>query len=380
VSARDYYDVLGVPRGADEAEIKKAYRRLALQYHPDRNPDDAVAEEKFKEAAEAYSVLADAEKRARYDRFGHAGVTSAGPGGGPGFNPDIFADFSDILGDIFGFGGGIGGGRRRGGPMRGADLRFDLEIAFEDSYKGTETTIQIPREEHCETCSGSGAAPGTSRETCPQCRGTGQLRYQQGFLVVARTCGQCGGSGQVVRHPCPACRGTGRQTRDRRVTVRIPAGIADGQRLRLHGEGEHGAAGGPPGDLYVVVHVKPHDVFHREDDDLLAEVRVPFPVMALGGAFKVDGPDGPIDVHVSAHTASGTMLTFKAKGMPNVSGRGRGAFHVRLVVDVPRKLSKEQKKLVDQLGKTMAVDHLEATAPDGGRDKPFFEKVKDLFG
>jgi molecular chaperone DnaJ len=380
VNSRDYYEVLGVPRGADESEIKKAYRRLALQYHPDRNPGDATAEEKFKEAAEAYSVLGDTEKRARYDRFGHAGVTGAGPGGGPGFNPDIFADFSDILGDIFGFGGGLGGGRRRGGPMRGADLRFDLEISFEDSYRGTETTIQIPREEQCETCRGSGAAPGTSRETCPQCRGAGQLRYQQGFLVVARTCGQCGGSGQVVRNPCTACRGTGRQTRDRRVTVRIPAGIADGQRLRLHGEGEHGAAGGPPGDLYVVVHVKPHDVFQREDDDLLAEVRVPYPVMALGGTFSIDGPDGRMDVQVPAGTASGTVLTFKSKGMPSVSGRGRGAFHVRLVVDVPRKLTKEQKKLVDGLGKTMPVDHIEATSPDGGRDKPFFEKVKDLFG
>ncbi len=377
MSRRDYYEVLGIERDAGESEIKKAYRRLALQYHPDRNPGDQTAEERFKEAAEAYSVLGDAEKRARYDRFGHAGVTGAGPGAGPGFNPDIFADFSDILGDIFGFGGG---GRRRGGPTRGADLRFDLEIPFEDSYNGAETTIQIPREEHCDTCSGSGSAPGSSRETCPQCRGAGQLRYQQGFLVVARTCGQCGGSGQVIRNPCPACRGTGRQTRDRRVTVRIPAGIADGQRLRLHGEGEHGSVGGPPGDLYVVIHVKPHAVFHREEDDLFVEALVPFPVMAMGGTFKVDGPDGLLDVHVSAGTSSGTLLTFKSKGMPNVSGRGRGAFHVRLVVDVPRKLSKEQKKLVDQLGKTMAVDRIEATSVDAGRDKPFFEKVKDLFG
>ena len=186
MSRRDYYEVLGVGRQADEAEIKKAYRKLALQYHPDRNPGDATAEERFKEAAEAYSVLADPDKRARYDRFGHAGVSGPGPGGGPGFNPDIFADFSDILGDFFGFGGGFGG-RRRGGPARGADLRFDLEVAFEDSLRGTETTIQIPREEQCDTCRGSGAAPGSSRETCPQCRGAGQLRYQQGFLVVART-------------------------------------------------------------------------------------------------------------------------------------------------------------------------------------------------
>jgi len=380
VSRRDYYEVLGVARDASESDIKKAYRKLALQYHPDRNPGDATAEERFKEAAEAYAVLGDAEKRTRYDRFGHAGVSGAGPGGGPGFNPALLADFSDILGDIFGFGGGFGGRGRRAGPTRGADLRFDLEIGFEESLNGTETTIQIPREEHCDTCSGSGAAPGSSPETCPQCRGTGQLRYQQGFLVVARTCGQCGGTGRFVPKPCPACRGTGRQSRDRRVTVRIPAGIADGQRLRLHGEGEHGSVGGPPGDLYVVIHVKPHAVFHREDDDLFAEVQVPFPVMALGGTFKVDGPESALDIHVSASTPNGTMLTFKGKGMPNVSGRGRGALHIRLVVDVPRKLSKEQKKLVDQLGKTMAVERLEATAVDAGRDKPFFEKVKDLFG
>ena len=244
MSQRDYYEILGVARDASEQDIKSAYRKLALKYHPDRNPGDHTAEERFKEAAEAYSVLGDSDKRTRYDRFGHAGVAGAAGGpGGPGFNADIFSDFSDILGDFFGF-GGFGGGRR-GGPARGADLRFDLEISFEDSYSGTETTIQIPRDESCETCKGSGAAPGTSRETCPQCRGTGQLRYQQGFLVVARTCGQCGGAGQIVKTPCTTCRGTGRVTKDRRVTVRIPPGIADGQRLRLHGEGEHGAAGGP---------------------------------------------------------------------------------------------------------------------------------------
>jgi len=379
VSRRDYYEVLGVGRDAGETQLKSAYRKLALKYHPDRNPGDAAAEERFKEAAEAYAVLGDPEKRGRYDRFGHAGVSGAGPEGGPGFNPDIFADFSDILGDFFGF-GGFGGGRRRAGPARGADLRFDLEISFEDSFAGAETTIQIPREEQCDTCSGSGAAPGSSRENCPQCRGSGQLRYQQGFLVVARTCGQCGGTGQVVRSPCPACRGTGRQTRDRRVTVRIPAGIADGQRLRLHGEGEHGSVGGPPGDLYVVVHVRPHPVFRREEDDLFVEAAVPFPIMTMGGTFKVDGPSGPLDVNVSAGTPSGTVTTFKSMGMPNVSGRSRGAFHVRLVVAVPRKLSKAQRKLVEQLGASMPVDKIEATAIDAERDKPFFEKVKDLFG
>ena len=376
MSRRDYYEVLGIERRADEQEIKSAYRKQALKYHPDRNAGDKDAEERFKEAAEAYAVLGDADKRARYDRFGHAGVQGAG-GQGPGFNADIFADFSDILGDFFGFGGGAA---RRDGPSRGADLRFDLEISFDDSFKGAETTIQIPREERCETCKGQGTAAGTSRETCPQCRGTGQLRFQQGFLVVARTCGQCGGTGQIVRHPCPDCRGTGRVMRDRRVTVKIPAGIAEGQRLRIQGEGEHGMLGGPTGDLYVVVHVRPHPVFHREGDDLFIEVAVPYPVMAMGGSFKVDGPAGVIDVDVSAGTESGALLPFRGKGMPSVTGRGRGTLYVRAVVEVPRKLTKDQKKLIADLGKTMPAEKIEATSVDEGREKPFFEKVKDLFG
>ena len=376
MTERDYYEILGVARNASEQDIKSAYRKLALKYHPDRNPGDKQAEDQFKEAAEAYSVLGDPDKRARYDQFGHAGVS--GPaGGGPGFNADIFADFSDILGDFFGFGGGAA---RRAGPSRGADLRFDLEISFDDSFKGAETTIQIPREERCETCKGQGTAAGTSRETCPQCRGTGQLRFQQGFLVVARTCGQCGGTGQIVRHPCPDCRGTGRVMRDRRVTVKIPAGIAEGQRLRIQGEGEHGMLGGPTGDLYVVVHVRPHPVFHREGDDLFIEVAVPYPVMAMGGSFKVDGPAGVIDVDVSAGTESGALLPFRGKGMPSVTGRGRGTLFVRAVVEVPRKLTKDQKKLIADLGKTMPAEKIEATSVDDGREKPFFEKVKDLFG
>ena len=374
MSKRDYYEVLGVERRADEQEIKSAYRRQALKYHPDRNAGNKDAEERFKEAAEAYAVLGDVDKRARYDRFGHAGVQ--GPAGqGPGFNADIFADFSDILGDFFGFGGG-----RRAGPSRGADLRYDLEISFEESFAGTESTIQIPREETCDTCKGTRAAKGSSVETCPQCRGTGQLRFQQGFLVVARPCGQCGATGQIVRNPCPTCRGTGRVARDRRVTVRIPPGIDDGQRLRLHGEGEHGGLGGPTGDLYVVVHVRAHPVFRREEDDLFVEVPVPYPTMAMGGSFKVEGPAGSLTVDVSAGTPSGSVISFRGKGMPSVTGRGRGSFHVRVVVDVPKKLSKDQKKLVIELGHTMPVETIEATPPDAEKDKPFFEKVKDLFG
>lgn len=379
MSTRDFYEVLGVAKGASESEIKSAYRKQALKYHPDRNQGNDEAESKFKEAAEAYSVLADADKRARYDRFGHAGVSgAASQPGGPGFNPDIFADFSDIFGDFFGFGGGR---RQAGGPERGADLRFDLEIGFDDSFAGTETTIQIPREESCETCKGSGAAPGSSRETCPQCRGAGQLRFQQGFLVVARPCGQCRGTGQIIPKPCTACRGTGRTTKDHRVTVKIPAGIAEGQRLRMYGEGEHGAHGGPTGDLYVVVHVKPHEIYHRENDDLFAEVPVPFSMMAMGGSFKITPPGGELAIDVPPGTASGTLLPFRGKGMPNVSGRGRGTLYVRVVVEVPKKLTKEQRKLVEQLGKVMPADKIQPRAIDADDDeKPFFERVKDLFG
>jgi molecular chaperone DnaJ len=375
VSRRDYYDVLGIGRDAKDQDVKSAYRKLALQFHPDRNPGDTTAEDKFKEAAEAYAVLGDPDKRARYDQFGHAGVAGAGGPGGPGFNPDIFGDFSDILGDFFGF-----GGQRRGGPARGSDLRFDLEISFEESFAGTETTIQIPRDEKCETCHGSGAAAGTSREKCSQCRGTGQLRYQQGFLVVARTCGNCRGTGEVIRTPCTSCRGTGLVTKDRRVTVRIPAGIADGQRLRLHGEGEHGTAGGPTGDLYVVVHVRPHPIFHREGDDLLMEAQVPFPTMAMGGTFKVDGPAGEIEVHVPAGTPSGSLIPVRGKGMASVNGRGRGTLHIRVVVQVPRKISKDQRKLIEQLGQTMKADKIAGTPADDAGDRGLFEKVKDLFG
>lgn len=374
MSRRDYYEVLGVARDAGEQDIKSAYRKLALKHHPDRNPGDKAAEEAFKEAAEAYSVVGDPEKRARYDRFGHAGVSGAAAAG-PGFNPDIFADFSDILGDFFGFSAG-----RRGGPTRGADLRFDLEISFDESYAGAETTIQIPREEACDTCRGSGAAPGSSRETCPQCHGRGQLRYQQGFLVVARTCGQCRGTGQIVPRPCPACAGNGRVMKERRVTVRIPAGIADGQRLRLQGEGEHGAADGPTGDLYVVVHVRPHEFYHREGDDLHAEVPVPFHMMALGGSFPLDGLGGRFEVQVPAGSPNGAILSFRGKGMPSVTGHGRGSLHIRLVVDVPKKLTKEQKKLVEQFGKTLPEEAIAPRALDADQDKPFFEKVKDLFG
>jgi molecular chaperone DnaJ len=380
VSKRDFYEVLGVEREATEQQIKSAYRRLALKHHPDRNPGDREAEERFKEAAEAYAVLADRDKRSLYDRFGHAGVSGAGGAGG--FDPTIFADFSDIfagLGETFGFGDIFGARRRRGGPQRGSDLRYDLEITFEESAKGTDTTIQIPREETCETCNGSGAAAGTTAETCGQCRGSGQLRYQQGFLTVARPCPNCRGTGKTIAKPCQTCRGAGRVARDRKLTVKIPPGIATGQRLRLHAEGEHGSAGGPPGDLYVVVHVQEHQFFHREGDDLFCELPIGFPTLALGGSVKVPTLNGREDLHIPAGTQAGARFKLRGKGMPNVSGRGHGDLHVIANVAVPKKLTKEQKHLLEELSKSLPAEGADLDRGEAG-DKPFFERVKDIFG
>ncbi len=379
MSRRDYYEVLGVTKEATDQQIKSAYRKLALQHHPDRNPGDNQAEERFKEAAEAYAVLADAEKRQLYDRFGHAGVSGAGAGG---FDPTVFSDFSDIfagLGDVFGFGDIFGARRRRGGPQRGADLRYDLEISFDESARGAEETIQIPREESCETCSGSGAAPGTSVETCSQCRGTGQLRYQQGFLTVARPCSNCRGTGKTIAKPCSTCRGGGRIGKERKLTVKIPPGIATGQRLRLYGEGEHGTAGGPPGDLYVVVHVQEHSFFHREDDDLYCELPMSFPTLALGGAVKVPTLDGREDLQIPSGTQPGARFKLRGKGMPNVSGRGHGDLFVIARVAVPKKLNKEQRQLLEELARTLPSDK-DLTGEGDNADKPFFERVKDIFG
>lgn len=380
MSKRDYYEILGVGRDATDQQVKSAYRKLALKFHPDRNPENRDAEERFKEAAEAYAVLADREKRSLYDRFGHAGVSGAGAGGG--FDPTIFADFSDIfagLGDVFGFGDIFGGRRRRGGPQRGADLRYDLEITFEESASGAETTVQIPRDETCETCAGSGAAPGTSPETCAHCRGTGQLRYQQGFLTVARPCSNCRGTGKTIARPCQTCRGAGRITRERKLTVKIPAGIATGQRLRLYGEGEHGSNGGPPGDLYVVVHVQEHPFFQREGDDLYCELPISFPTVSLGGSVKVPTLNGHEELHIPAGTQPGERFRIRGKGMPNVSGRGHGDLHVIARVSVPKKLTREQKQLLEELAKTIKDEPIALDGQDSG-DKPFFERVKDIFG
>ena len=380
MSKRDYYEVLGVTRSATELEIKSAYRKLALKYHPDRNPGDKTAEEQFKEAAEAYSILADTDKRHMYDRFGHAGLGGAATGG---FDPTVFTGFEDILGglgDIFGFGDVFGGGRRRGGPQRGADLRYDLEISFDEAAKGTEASIQIPRQETCETCHGSGAAAGSSPVTCPQCHGRGQLRYQQGFFTVARTCGQCRGSGSVITKPCSTCRGAGRIQQEKKLNVRIPAGIATGQRLRLSGEGEAGPGGGASGDLYVVIHVQEHPFFQRDGNDLYCEIPLNFTTLALGGEIQIPTLDGQEPFSIPAGTQTGSTFRIRGQGMPDVSGRGRGDLLMTVRVSTPKKLTKDQKKLLEQLAETLPKEQFEPTPVGDQADKGLFDRVKDIFG
>ncbi|HEX8026926.1 MAG TPA: molecular chaperone DnaJ [Vicinamibacterales bacterium] len=377
MSKRDYYEILEVTRTANDQEIKSSYRRLALKFHPDRNPGDKTAEEKFKEAAEAYAILSDGDKRARYDRFGHAGVGN----GQQGFDPSQFSGFEDIfggLGDIFGF----GGGSRRSGPQRGADLRYDLEIKFEQAAKGVETNIQIPRNETCETCKGNGSAPGTTPSTCPQCRGTGQLRYQQGFFTVARTCGHCRGAGKVITKPCQDCKGNGTIEQTRKLTVKIPAGIATGQRLRLAGEGEAGTLGGPAGDLYVVIFVQEHKFFQRDGNNLHCSVPLSFTTLALGSEIKVPGIDGDQTVKVPEGTQPGTTFRLRGKGMPDVSGRGHGDLMVTVQGVTPKRLTKEQKKLIEQLAATLPDEKVRPSTRDDHQDddRGIFGKVKDIFG
>ena len=376
MNPRDYYEVLGVPKTASESDIKSGYRKMALKHHPDRNPDDKAAEEQFKEAAKAYAILADPEKRSRYDRFGHAGVADTT---GSGFDPTIFGDFNDILGglgDLFGF----GGPNRRAGVRRGADLRYDLEISFEEAAVGSETTLQIPRDEPCETCGGSGSAPGSSPEKCGQCRGHGQVRFQQGFFTVAKTCPHCGGIGRVIAKPCVTCHGQGRVSHERKLTVKIPAGIATAQRLRLTGEGEHGGRGGASGDLYVVVQVREHPFFHREGDDLLCEIPVSYPTLVLGGEIEVPTLTDPTSVKIPRGTHPETRFRLRGKGMPNVGGRGHGDLYVGVKVIIPEKLSREQKTIIENLDQTMPDRVLDPVSTDANGERPFFERVKDIFG
>jgi len=371
---RDYYEVLGVSRNADEQELKQAYRKLARQYHPDVNPGNKEAEEKFKEATEAYTVLSDPEKRARYDQFGHAGVdpNQAGGGGFGGFGG--FGDFGG-LGDIFDmFFGGGGGGQRRNGPQRGADLRYDLTLTFEEAAFGCEKEIQFPRAETCPDCHGSGAAPGTQPVTCTQCHGTGQIRHVQrtpfGQFQTARTCPACQGTGKVITAPCRTCNGQGQVRRTKTVKVTVPHGSEDGLNLRLSGDGEPGLRGGPPGDLYIVLHVKPHKLFERDGNDVFCEIPITFVQAALGAEIDVQTLDGPVKMRIPEGTQTSTVFRLKGHGIPYRRGSGRGDQHVRVVVTTPTNLTEKQKQLLREFG--------EVTTPQqqAGR-KRLFDKMKE---
>ncbi len=364
---RDYYEVLGIQKNASVDEIKKAYRRLAMQYHPDKNPGDPTAEEKFKEAAEAYGVLSDEEKRAHYDRYGHQGLNGMG-----GFDPSQFADFGDILGDLFGFGDLFGTGRRRATrAARGADLRYDLTLSFEEAVFGKEVTLDIPRAATCPTCSGTGAKPGTQPQTCGGCGGRGQIRFTQGFFAVARTCPQCGGAGKVIKDPCATCEGAGRVREEKKISVKVPAGVDDGSRLRVAGEGEGGHNGGPPGDLYVFLSVREHPKFQRRDSDIHSEQTISFTQAALGAEVRTATIDGDEMLRVPAGTQPNQVFRLKGKGVPYLDGSGRGDHFVHAVVKIPTSMSDEQRALLEQFAQLAGEER--------SGEKGVFEKVKDFF-
>jgi len=373
MNKRDYYEVLSVSQTATDQEIKSAYRRLAVKYHPDKNPNDASAEEKFKEAAEAYSVLSDPQQRQRYDRLGHAGVSSSAAGAGSWGAPG-FGGIEDILGDLFGFGDVFGGGRggtRRSSAQRGADLRYDLEISLEEAADGMTAQLRIPRLESCDTCKGSGAAAGSQPEACSTCGATGQVRYQQGFFSVARTCHVCRGTGKVIKNPCTDCNGTGRVEREKQLEVKVPAGVETGSRLRVSGEGQAGTQGGPAGDLYVVIHVAEHEQFERQGSNLYEAVPITFAQAALGADIMVKTLDGEEKLKVPMGTQTGTVFRLRGKGMPALGGRGRGDLFVSATVITPTTLTREQRRLLEQLAEVENKD-LES--------KGLVDKVRDIFG
>jgi len=364
---RDYYEVLGVERDAPDAEVKKSYRKLAVQFHPDRNPDNPEAEAKFKEAAEAYAVLSDPEKRARYDRFGHEGMSGAG--GFSGFDPSVFGDFSDILGDLFGFGGG--GRRRRSRGIPGGDLRYDLELTFEEAAFGVEKELEYPRQEACEACDGSGARDGRLT-TCNTCEGHGQVRYAQGFFSVARTCPQCQGMGEMANEPCRICDGLARKERMRTLKVTIPAGVDNGLQLRLRGEGEHGVRSGPPGDLGVVLHVKPHERFERDGAHVHERLELSYPQLVLGASFEISTLHGKEMGKIPGGTKPGHEIRLRGQGIERLDGHGRGdhVVHIDLRVPKPKELSEDHVELL------RGLSELEGGKVHAG----FMDKVKHLFG
>jgi molecular chaperone DnaJ len=371
VAKEDFYEVLGVSRDVSEQDLKSAYRKQALKYHPDRNPGDHAAEEKFKTASEAYQVLSDPDKRAAYDRYGHAGV-----GGGGGFNGSPFAggvDIGDIFGDLFGEMFSTGGGQRSGTRQRrGDDLRFDLTINFEDAYFGIEQEVRIRRLDTCSTCSGRGTSSGRGPTTCTQCGGRGQLRYQQGFFSVARTCNACGGTGQVIGDPCNTCHGQTRVNSELKLTVKVPPGVEEGTRIRYAGEGDAGRSGGPKGDLFIVLNIRPHDFFERDGHDLHCVIPISFPQAALGAEFEIPGLGGNVNLKIPEGTQSGKEIRIRGRGMPYLNEKGSGDLIVRVLVQVPRKLSRAQRELVAKLAETMSVENTPASPG-------LLDKMKDLF-
>jgi len=378
MAKRDYYEVLGINRDASDDEIKKAYRKLAMKFHPDRNPDNPKSEEQFKEAKEAYEILSDKQKRGAYDQFGHAGVDPSA-GGGQGFGGGAgMGGFADAFGDIFGdiFGGGRGGGGGRSNVYRGADLRYNLEISLEDAARGTETRIRIPTMAECEACDGSGAKKGSEPKTCPTCGGHGQVRMQQGFFSIQQTCPKCHGTGRFIADPCTSCHGAGRIKQHKTLSVKIPTGVDEGDRIRLSGEGEHGVNGGPPGDLYVQIHLKPHAVFQRDHDDLHCEMPVSFTAAALGGEIEIPTLDGIAKLKIPTETQTGKVFRLRGKGIKGVRSAGRGDLMCHVVVETPVSLTDRQKDLLrefDDISRTNSAKH-------NPKAQGWMDKVKDFFG
>jgi molecular chaperone DnaJ len=373
MAKRDYYEVLGVNKDASEEDVKKAYRKLAMKWHPDRNPDNPKAEERFKEAKEAYEILTDAQKRPLYDQFGHAGVdpsaaAAGGAGAGAGFGN--FADaFGDIFSDIF------GGGRGRSSVYRGADLRYNLDISLEDAARGTETRIRIPAMEECAACKGSGAKPGTSPTACPTCHGHGQVRMQQGFFSIQQTCPRCHGTGKIVSSPCQTCGGAGRVKQHKTLAVKIPAGVDEGDRIRLSGEGEAGLNGGPAGDLYVVIHLKPHPVFTRDHNDLHCEMPISITTGALGGDIEIPTLDGYAKIKIPGGTQTGQMFRLRGKGIKGVRSSGHGDLICHVSVETPVNLTSRQKELLQELEAILQKDN----GRHNPRAKSWMDKVREFF-